>query len=271
MRAPSKSAPARLPLPREHGAWGLLFQPLIASLSLTAAWTWAHVPVLSLLVCAFLVREPLVIWIRHRLLWQRDSAEAAAAGRWAMFLLTAVAVSAGALTLALPAIILAPMLGGGLILSAASVGLTLRNQQRSVLLQAVSATGLTSTPLLVAAAATGTLPDWAWLLWVTLAAHAVAAIPVVHARLQFRAHKPSANRLAALSAALQLLQLVAALVLLFGANRLWIPFALSAFGNGFELLRGRSAAHRGEPLTRVGIRLLLVSLLHTTAAVVVLH
>lgn len=238
---------------------------------LAATWTWAYVPVLGLLLCAFLVREPLVIWIRHRILWKRDSAGAAAAGRWAVVLVAAIALSAGALMLAVPPLILAAVLGGGLLLTAVSVALALRNRQRSVLLQAVSAAGLTSTPLLVAAAATGGLPSWAWLLWATLAAHAVAAIPVVHARLQFRAHKPSASRLAATSAALQLLQLAVALFLLLGSNRLWIPFALSAFGNGFELLRGRSAVHRGEPLTRLGIRLLLVSLLHTTAAVVMLR
>lgn len=271
MSSPSKFAPARLPLPREHGAWGLLFQPIIGGTVLAATWTWAYVPLLGLLLAAFLVREPLVIWIRHRLVWKRDSPEAAAAGRWAVLLVAAIAVSAGALTLAVPPLILAAVLGGGLLLMAASVALTLRNQQRSVLLQALSAAGLTSTPLLVAAAAIGTLPSWAWLLWTTLAAHAVSAIPVVHARLQLRAHKPTARRLAAISAALQLLQLAAAFVLLFGANRLWIPFGLSACGNGFELLRLRSAVHRGEPLTRVGIRLLLVSLMHTSAAVVVLR
>lgn len=240
-------------------------------MALTGRWTWAYLPLLGLLVCAFLVREPLVIWIRHRILWKRDSAEAAAAGRWAAALLAAIAASAGALTLAVPAGILAAVLGGGTILTAVSAGLTLRNRQRSVLLQAASAAGLTSTPLLVAAASTGALASWAWLLWATLAAHAVAAIPVVHARLELRARKRSARRLVAISAALQVLQLVAALVLLFGANRLWIPFALSACGNGFELLRLRSAVHRGEPLPRVGIRLLLVSVLHTIAAVVALR
>jgi len=258
----------RLPTPREHGAWGLIFQPFLAAVWLAANPVWLYVPALGLVLCGFLIREPAVVWIRHSILWKKpESAESRAAARWTLAVGAAALVCVLCLWQSLSPWQASVLFGSGAALTAASVWLTVRNQQRSIVLQVVSACGLTSTAPLTALVSESAVPRWAWILWVVLTAHAIAAIPIVHARLQFRARKSSAPGLRWSAAGLQCASLLAAGALFAGGSHLWIPVLFSATVNLLEVIRLANPQHLAEPLKRVGLRLLLVSLLHTVLTV----
>lgn len=250
------------PLPREHGAWGLLFQPFFAAALLAGTWSWFYAPALGLALLGFLLREPLVVFLRHHYLWKKPSPESRSALLWVLWGLLGILLCLGFLLPVFPLPLLVALAAAGLVLTVASVTLTLRNQQRSITLQVASAAGLGSTALLAVLAATGGLPGWVWLLWALLTAHAVAAIPVVHARLRYKARHPGAARLRWIAAALQ----VPAFFLL--PAPLLAPVAFSAATNLFELWR--VPATLAEPLKRVGLRLLFFSLAHTALAMAVL-
>lgn len=260
----------RTPLPREHGAWGLLLQPFIAGMAIAGTWTWYYLPALGLALFGFLLREPLLVFVRQKFIWKRETAETHLALRWT------AAMSAGAVVCALllvqvyPPLLLAALLLAGMLMTIVAVGLSLKNLQRSMSLQIVSAVGLTTTGwLALLAAGKQDLPQ-GWLLWGLLAAHAVAAIPIVHARLQMKAHKASLRTTVVLASALQALSLTVAFTLWWQTSAGWIPLAFSAAGNTMELLRLRDPLQLGEPLKRLGLRLLGVSILHTALSVFVL-
>jgi hypothetical protein len=271
MQSPTTRVSRRPPLPREHGAWGLLFQPLLAAVALSGIWTSSYLAVAGMLLGAFLMREPLIVWLRHRVVWKRDAPEARAARNWALAFGAAAGVCGLVLTGAVPFPVLGIMCGAGAALTAASIVLTLRQRQRSLLLQTISAAGLTASPLLVAAAATRTIPAWAWILWALLAAHAIAALPVVHARLEARAHRESAPRLERLAGAIQVPSVAAAALLWAAGSWLATPLGFSALANLAEWLRLRRRWRLDERLHRVGFRLLAASVLHTLLAVVALR
>ena len=95
-----------IPLPREHGAWGLLLQPFAAGAILANHWTWHMFAALGLVLCGFLLREPLTILARQRFVWRTLNPQTAAAARWC------AAESAAALlclALLVPTAPLAPM------------------------------------------------------------------------------------------------------------------------------------------------------------------
>ena len=110
---------------------------------------------------------------------------------------------------------------------------------------------------------TGGIPGWAWWLWGLLSGHAMASIPVVHARLRARAGRKS-DRVERpwLAYAGQAGQLAAAGAVAMVEWRLAVPLMASALANEIELWRLRTPAHLEEALTRVGYRTLAVALLH---------
>lgn len=254
---------ARL-IPREHGAWGLLFQPAVGGALLAGQWDWRLIPALGLLLLGFMLREPLVIMARQALVWRDRSPKTDHAVRW--LLLESAGVVACCIFLAgsIPHSTLAFFVGAGVVMTAVSVWITVRNRQRSRIYQAATAGVLGLSGPFAAAVATGTLPGWSWLLWGFLTLHAVAAILVVHVRLDRRA-SASAGGVAVEHPRhyfIQVAQLPLAAVFATSNPVLWIPPVFSVLANLLELRRASSPQGIREPLTRVGLRTLTVSLLH---------
>lgn len=160
----------------------------------------------------------------------------------------------------------------GAMLTATSVLVTVRNRQRSISFQLLSAAGLGTTALLAALVSTKGIPGWAWWAWGILTAHAMASILVVHARLQARAalRAGGGSSTGSFAYAGQGLQLAAALAVSVVDVRLALPLALSVVANVAELRRLRTLRHLQEPLTRVGFRTLAVALIHLAAVIVCL-
>ena len=263
----SPHPPVRPPLPREHGAWGLLFQPLLAAALLASAFSWLFLAALGLASCGSLLREPLTVFIRHRFLWKRDTIESRMALRWLLVTGGGATLCAAMLATAYPAPILLGILAGGALLTAFAVAMTLRNRQRSLALQTVSAIALSGTGWLVFLLFPQTSTHLAWVLWALLALHAVATIPIVHCRLERKAHKPRSAALENGSWLLVALSSLACLVV----PQLWPPLLFSAVANSWELLRLRDQGQLSQPVARVGLRLLAASLIHTVLTVVALQ
>lgn len=262
----------KAPLPREHGAWGLLLQPFAAGAVLAGQWTWPIAPALGLVLLGFLLREPLAVAARHRWVWRRGGEQFRVAILWLAALGAALTVCFALLVRSTPLAPLLALVGVGATLTATSVVVTMRNRQRSISFQLVSAAGLGTTALLAALVSTKEIPGWAWWAWGILTAHAMASILVVHARLQARAalRGGGASGTGGFAYAGQALQLAAALAVSMVEVRLALPLVLSVVANVAELRRLRTPRHLQEPLTRVGFRTLAVSLVHLAAAIVCL-
>ena len=262
-----------MPLPREHGAWGLLLQPFVASVILARQLDWLLLPALALALLGFVLREPLVILSRQRWVWRTRNPQTSSAARWVVW------ESAGILLCLLiigrhaPLSELLALAGIALVLILIAVWCAVKNLQRSIALQIVSAAGLGSTALLAALVLTGTIPAWAWKLWALLTSHGVATILVVHARLRLRvaARASDGGSPRASAFAAQGLQfVVAAVAVATSAVVVAVPLVFSALVNTLELLRLSAGRGLTESLTRVGYRTLIVSLVHMGFAIAVL-
>lgn len=267
----SKSSGGLL-LPREHGAWGMLLVPFVAACLIAWQWKGALLLALCAVLIVFAAREPLIVLVRQRWLWRDPHPETELARRtllWEMPLLAICGVWLAASAPIVPLAVLGLMAAG---LTAIAVWMTLRNRQRSVLLQAASAFGLGSSSLLVSLVCTGRVETWAWWLWVFSSLHALSGVLTVHARLDHMASQRNAklgeqaqrmHRTAVIAALAQCVVAAGAMSLDW---RFALPLALSGVVHLVELAR----IQKPEPLKRVGFRALGMSLIHATVAVMAL-
>jgi hypothetical protein len=268
----ARSGNIRLPIPREHGAWGILLQSFFAGAVLSREASWLLLPALGLAVLGFSLKEPVQLVIRHSYLWRRETFESKQAARW-------VAAEVAILILCLAALF--PRVSGwtlvalaitAIALTVLAVWLTVTNRRRSMPLQLLSSAGLCTASLLAVLAVKTSISAWAWILWAVLASHAAASIPIVHARLQLKtaARASVGVRTRQVALAGQFVQLAAAAVLVAYSPMLSMPLLFSSAAGIYELHRLRSEENLGEPLRRVGFRLLGTSIGHTVLTIWVL-
>jgi hypothetical protein len=256
--------PAQVFMPREHGATAMLLTPFIAAAILLRHVYWPEFVALLAIVCAFVMKDPLVVIARQRFVWRQEHAETNAAKR-TVAAQTLFLIACGAALLSVrdgrPFVFL---FLGAAAFTALAVMLTVRNRQRSEWFQVASAVALSSTCLVASLSATGAIPKWCWLLWFLCALQATAGIFVVHARLDARiaARKGQItepqNRRAAFVCAFVLLLAGAAFISL---GRAWIAIALcmAAIAYLADLARQKSPEALQMPLKRVGLQALALS------------
>ena len=259
-------------VPREHGAWAMLIQPFVGALIVLHRLAWPVLPALAAVVLVFLVRDPLIVLARQRWVWRDKRPESALALRYLAVEVALLALAGGALALVWPLWILAVLAGAAGALTLLAVYMTVRNRQRAVWLQALSAAGLSSSALAACLAISRTVPVWGWWMWGLHAAHFLGGILVVHARLEARIAAKKATPV--LTEAFQRMRNEATSVqalLVFGA------VALAATGRFFyaAALAGSGAFHLMDlyslhteralamPLKTVGKRALTVSIVFT--------
>lgn len=239
----------------------MLAQPFLCALILAREWSWYALPAAAAAAAVFLVRIPLITLARQRWVWTAPHPETALAWRWLAGLGAALLVCAAVLAQRWP---IALLLGCGALATALTtfaVWMTVRNRQRSVALQVVSAAGLTGSCAAACLSVLGTMPGWGWWLWGLSAAHAAAGILVVHARLEARIaarkklDQPNPWRKPALIA--QAVLLVLAPVAALRSPWLGAALALSAVVHLRAL--ARLAETVDTPLTTVGLRALGLS------------
>lgn len=137
-------------------------------------------------------------------------------------------------------------------------------------MQVVSAFALTSSGLLAALATAGRLPAWAWQLWVLMSLHSVIGTLNVHARLERKRRGRTARGSYSTAIAVGLAGLLGVLAVVawesaFRAGA--VPLSFSALVALVELFRLRRPGALDEPFQRVGLRLLVLSLVHAALVV----
>lgn len=272
MPARTESNAAKMPVPREHGAWGLLLQPFAAGVLLAEEWNWLLWPALALVLLGFVMREPLVVLARQQFVWRSRNPQSQTAARWLAAELALTAICIAALAAHLPLGWLAGLVGTAGTLTVLAVWMTIKNRQRSLWLQILSAAGLATTALLALLVTGQTVPVWGWLLWAVLTCHGAASILVVHTRLDLKiglrqGHTAVLPPGAFVPAGLQLLAAVGSASL---GSPAAIPFAFSGLVAAVELWRLRTAQNLQEPLMHVGLRALGVSIAHSLCTVAAL-
>lgn len=256
--------------PREHGAWGLLLQPFLAGALLAGHWTWLLLPALGAILLGFAIREPIVILARQAFVWRDRNPLAPKAFRWLICELIGLAACFFLLSAHVPPLILASFAAAGAALTPLAVWVTIRNRQRSQLFQSASAAALGSTALFAVAVSTGTLPGWAWVLWAALSLHGVAAILVIHTRMERRIAARNGAPTSSIGKpyAYQFAQIPAAAALAVFHPALALPPIFTLTAHILELRRLTSIDALGEPLTQVGFRTLAIAILHLLLAIV---
>lgn len=259
-------------LPREHGAWGMLLQPFVAAAILSRQWTWLFVPALLAVLIVFIVREPLLVLARQRTVWREPRPESDLARRNVLYEGLLLAACGLALLTQVPLTVLGILGAMAAALSVLALFMTMRNKQRSVWLQSASAFGLSSSALLASQVGRGTLAEYStWAIWAILSLHFLTGIFLVHARLDKRTGKPTAavmQRYAWFCIAMNMACGAAGWAL--GDARILPPLWLSAAVSLGEMWWMSRPASLKEPLKRVGLRALTVSLVHTVVAIAAL-
>lgn len=263
--------------PREHGAWSMLLQPAIAALILfgTGPKWWMPIVTLVCMIAMFLLRQPFIVLARQRWVWKDRKPESGLAMRWAAGLAFILAAG-GYLHLqawSLPYLIAFGC--GALLLTAAAVYLTLRNEQRSIWLQVVSAAALTAGAPAMALTATGGIPLAAWILWLCSAVYCASGVLTVRALLEARI---AVKRPGAMSPVFRAPAWISQWILIamgtaaLAWNR-WVAAALFliAMLHIFRTLRQlANPALLAKPLTRVGFEAMGGSLVYTALLIVAL-
>lgn len=244
----------------------MLLQPFLGALIVLHRLRWPIVPAFAAVVLVFLIREPLVVLARQKFVWRSERPESRIARRYLLIELVTLALSSAILLLAWPLWVLLILGGAASALTALAVYMTVRNRQRAVWFQALSSAGLASSALAACLAVGLSIPDWAWWFWALHAAHFLAAILVVHARLEARiaSRRPVAFTIPRDALAAQYVFAAAGVTLLalgrpfYGAAAL-----LSSITHLIDLRHLQSPAALAIPMKKVGLRALTVSIAFT--------
>lgn len=136
-------------LPIEHGSWGILFEPLVAAMAVAMT---AAAPFIALLfVAAFLLRQPLRVWLADRAAG-RDLPQTAAARKYAeIYFMLAVGGAIGSLAFAraesfLPLLLVMP-------LAAVQIKYDIERKSRRLLPELLGAIALSSSAAAIALSA----------------------------------------------------------------------------------------------------------------------
>ena len=251
----------------------MLLQPFLGALLALRTWSWLFLPALVCILIPFLMREPLLVLARQRWVWRTPHPETRQAiGQ--LWWQAALLVAAGAaLALVWPWMLLIALGAAAAIFTAFSTYVTIRNAQRRITFQVLSAAAMSSTVLIAClAVSTVSIPNWAWWWWGLHAAHFLTEILVVHVRLDariaarrnaeiltpgFLAHRRRARLLQSLVA-------VGAIALLAGGGSFYAAaLGISSAVHYRDLARAHHPREIALSMNRVGVRALTLSIVFT--------
>jgi hypothetical protein len=228
----------------------------VTALLVAGSWSWAAVPALAAVAGFFLVKEPLVMCLRQGRNRSKPRAELEAIRR-SLVLAGAVTLSAGVLLwLTLPKPAMLGLTAGVMVLTVVAVYCALRNRERALLLQLVSAAGLSGSALVAWLAVQPSLTPEAWWVWGLHAAQSAAAMLAVRARLEARSGQRSASGTPsvwwmATMAQVALLSTATACAVL-GRPALAVPLVFCAGVHGLDLFRLDDPVFARAPVAQVG-------------------
>lgn len=143
-------------IPREHGAWGMLFAPLLIGM-LVAGLNLNHVPLVLGMLAAYLASNPLIQWIKSQ---KRNS----------HMLNWALGYGAAAALLGIPLLFQYPRLIGlflaaGLVLLV-NIQFTVRKKERHLLNDLAAMAGLSLGAVAAYYIGRGSINGTSWYLWI---------------------------------------------------------------------------------------------------------
>ncbi len=177
--------PVKQLLPKEHGAWAVLFVPLLVGLGVSRSPNWEGLLLILAALAFFIARQPVLTYFRERRFPKEARTQSASALIWA-FLFVVLGVLA----------VLPLVLEGRHLLIPFGVAfshwfmfhviLVLRRKERSLSGELLGVLGLTLTAPLAYYVSTGSLGREAWLLYALCALYFSAGIFLV--KMKVRAH-----------------------------------------------------------------------------------
>lgn len=172
----------RLKLPKEHGAWAMLYVPFV--LGVTVAWrlSWAVLLLLAATSALFIARESLLVWWRARTRG-RTTENSQQAGR--LLLIYGLIATAGGLPLILAYRFywLLPLALIGCALLVVNGKQATQFEDRSVQSEIIAIAGLTMTAPAAYAVARGAWDQTALWLWALSAAYFASSVFYVKLRV----------------------------------------------------------------------------------------
>ncbi len=208
-------------LPTEHGSWGFLFEPLVASLAI--AFSLPAVWIALAYVGAFLMRQPLKIYVADRMAG-RDLPQTSVALRFVLIFGVIYAIGvAGSLAFAelksfIPILLVAPF-------GVYQIYVDASRQSRNVLPELTGAVTISSSAAVVALAS-GIAPATAYALWLVFIARLIPSIMYVRNRLRLEKGK---DFMFALPVALHLVAIAAVAVLAYYSLIPKLPLVMFVF------------------------------------------
>lgn len=245
-------------LPKEHGAWAMLYVPFILGVIVARA---LNLPVLLLLLSVtafFISRESLLIWWRAR----TRGKESTHAGRLLIFYIAISSLSGAPLILVYGMKMLVPMAAAGIILLVLNGRQATQFEDRKLSNELLVIVGLTMTAPAAYYAATGALDATAFWLWGLSALYFASSVFYVRLRIvSINPRKEDLKRRIRINCLLYHSFLVIGLVVLLATHRLPY-FALIAFlpilaRTYWNLLK----PSRQVNLTRAGVLEIIYSLI----------
>jgi hypothetical protein len=228
-------------------------------------------------LAVFLLRDPLVLLRRIRNSPGRPETvqQRMTAWRSLALCLGGMAIAGMALLLSLPALWIFVLGAAGLLAVIGSVVIAVERAQREVSSQLLSVVGLTASCLPAYLSVCGTLDGIAVVIWLMSAAHSIAAVLVVRARLetillQRRAAATTGKRRFYRAAVAWHVGLWTTLAVLAGAgySALALPFLLPGILHVWELIQFRRGAGLQISMHRVGWSQLVASVFFCASLVV---
>ena len=233
----------------------MLALPFVSAIILARDFRWEVIPAAAAVVGVFLLREPLVVIARQRFVWKQPHAEIPDARRSAVWYFAALAVTGALLLWRLPRAPMLIMAAGAAGLTALAVWQSVRNRQRSIPFQLLSAAGLTASALIGWLSVRADVQPAILWLWILQFAHSAGSVMTVHARIEARyGHGATKVRSQALMVQGVLLA-VAVGCLRIGTPWPALALALSGGAHFADLLRMSSAT-----LREIGMRELSLSI-----------
>jgi hypothetical protein len=257
----------------------MLLVPFVSALILARRVDWPAVSALMATVAVFALREPIVVLARQRWVWEVEKPDSMLANRYLLRWSLLLILSALHLASSISWPVLVALASGAATFTTFAVYLSVKNRQRSLALQAMSAAGLNCSAFAAWFSVRQDFPPGIVLLWGLLSFHSVTAVLAVRARLDSRiaARSPSPQRNAAALviqrqalAASWLMLAGSALTLASAVPALSIPLAFSGVVHLADLRRLSRPEALETPLKKVGWRAVGVSVTFTALVLIAL-
>lgn len=235
-----------LRIPREHGAWAMLYVSFAVGVLVAERLTLRLLFLALAVTCVFIAHESLLAWWRSRSRGQENIE----ARKFAAGYLVLAGVFGAPLLLAYHLYLLAPIALGAVVLLAVKASVAAKKQDRTVSSEMVAIAGLAFTAPAAHYVARGTFDATALWLWVLCTLYFASSVFYVQLRVRtLNSRRPEARRQSWWSCALYHVFLIAALSVLTFTGSLNL-FALAAFSP----VLARSFWYLANPAHQINLR-----------------